>query len=363
MTAFDTARDLFLQGVALFEQGDAAAAAERFEASLQALPGRPSTLINLAAARLALGRPEAALAALDDALRLDAGRADGWLKRGQVLRVLQRHAEALPAFEQAARLDPTSAEAWSQLGQLQRDSGAAEAAAHAFRQALAHGADEALHRYYLAALGESEAPASAPRAYVQTLFDEYAADFEPHVLSLGYRAPQVLLRRAATLQPSGFARALDLGCGSGLCGGLARELAAAVDGVDLSAEMLARARATGAYEELAQADVAEHLAQTGRRYDLVVAADVFIYVGALEQVFAGVQRVLRPAGLFCFSVERADPPHELQLRRSLRYAHSEAYLRRLADASGLRVLALEEGPLRHEQSGELQGLYAWLRRG
>lgn len=362
-SAVEQARSLFLQGVDRFEQGRPDEAEACFAASLQALPGRPSTLINLGAARLALGRAEDALAALDEALRHDPARADGWLKRGQVLRVLQRHDEALPCFERAVQLDPSSAEAWSQLGQLRRDAGDAPGAAQAFRRALEQGADPQMHRWFLAALGEAPAPEAPPRAYVQTLFDEYAADFEVHVQALGYHAPALLMQQAAVLRPEGFQRALDLGCGSGLCGREARALSAAVDGVDLSAEMLALARATGAYDDLVQADLAEHLRATGRRYDLVVAADVFIYVGALQPVFEGVARVLRPGGLFCFSVERADEGHDLQLRPSLRYAHSERLLRSLAEAHGLRVAALEAGPLRQDQDGVIPGWYAWLRRG
>lgn len=363
MTDFEQAREHFLHGVALFEQGRPDDAIAAFEASLRALPGRPSTWINLGSAKVAAGRPEEALNAFDEALRHDDTRADAWLKRGQVLRVLERHDEALPSFEQATRLDPQAAEAWSQLGQLRRDAGDREGAVQAFEQALATGADEPLHRYFLAALGEGAAPVTPPAAYVRTLFDQYAQAFEPHVLSLGYEAPTRLLQRAGELQPAGFVRALDLGCGSGLCGRAARDVAAAVDGVDLSGEMVARAAATGAYDELVQADLVEHLQRTGHRYDLVIAADVFIYVGALEAVFDGVMRVLKPGGLLCFTVEAATDDHDLQLRPSLRYAHSERLLRAQAARVGLRVAALERGALRRDQDGTIEGLYAWMRRG
>ena len=47
---------------------------------------------------------------------------------------------------------------------------------------------------------------------------------------------------------------------------------------------------------------------------LVIAADVFIYVGALEAVFASVRQRLAPCGCFAFSVERADAGQDLLLQ-------------------------------------------------
>ena len=47
--------------------------------------------------------------------------------------------------------------------------------------------------------------------------------------------------------------------------------------------------------------------------DVVVAADVFIYIGALDRVFAHVARVLRPNGWFAFTTEEL---RELRLRCS-----------------------------------------------
>jgi predicted TPR repeat methyltransferase len=357
----ERARAHFLDGVARFERGELATAEASFQASLGLLPGRASTLLNLAAVQAADGRGVVALATLDQALQAEPGNALAWLKRAQLLRALDRHDEALPALERATVLQPTLAEAWTQLGQLWRDRGEREAAIAAFRTAIAHGADELLHRYFLAALGADEAPPQAPTAYVQALFDEYAADFEQHLQSLGYRAHELLLARAQALRAGGFERMLDLGCGSGLCGRAAQGRVHAVDGVDLSAAMLSQARASGVYDELVQADVAEHLQQTPRRYDLVVAADVLIYVGAPDAVFAGVRRVLAPGGLFCLTVESSDGPEDLVLRPSLRYAHSERSLRSLAESNGLEVAALERGTLRHERDGPVSGLYVWLR--
>jgi predicted TPR repeat methyltransferase len=134
----------------------------------------------------------------------------------------------------------------------------------------------------------------------------------------------------------------------------------ALHGVDLSAGMLERARALGVYDTLEQAEIVQHLAATPHRHELVVAADVFIYLGDLAAAFAGVRRVLDDGGVFAFSAEVADDTMAFELRPSSRYAQSERYLRELAAAHGFEWLALRRGPLRLEQRAPIEGLYAWL---
>ena len=117
----------------------------------------------------------------------------------------------------------------------------------------------------------------------------------------------------------------------------------------------------GSYTELVHADVVDYLQSADRRYDLVLAADVFIYVGALDAVFAGVARVLAPGGLFAFSIELTDDAHDLRLLPSLRYAHSQAYVRRLAQEHGFEVRAAFPAPLREDQHRPIEGLYVYLQ--
>ena len=126
--------------------------------------------------------------------------------------------------------------------------------------------------------------------------------------------------------------------------------------------MLDKARALGRYAHLAQADVVTHLRETPHRYDLIVAADVFIYVGALEGALAGIAHTLTPGGVCCFSLEACEESQDYVLRQSLRYAHSGRYVQRLAQANGLHLLALEPHPLRSDERDAVQGLDAWMRK-
>jgi predicted TPR repeat methyltransferase len=391
----EQAKAFFFEGNALFEQGRLEDAVDRYQAALALVPGRPSILANLGVTWCRLGRWPEAVTTLTQATKADPAHRDAWvalglsqealsnwagaahaLQQGVTLGAataqlqlslalcllrLERPDEALKALDQALALDPTLAEAWSQRGSLLRESGRHAEAARCFEQALAHGGDETLHRFYLASVRTGEAtPAQPPRAYVEALFDEYADDFQTHLVQqLKYQAHETLL---APLRVGGqhFPLVLDLGCGTGLCGQLIRPHADAVDGVDLAQAMVEQARASGAYRRVEQGDLLGFLRAQTELADLVIAADVFIYVGALDEVFAAVHQRLQPGGCFAFSVELAGGEPGLQLRPSLRYAHTSGYVEQLAQANGFRTRQIWQAPLREDQQKPVVGLYVLL---
>ena len=391
----EQAKAFFFEGNALFEAGRLEDALNRYQSALALMPGRPSILANLGVTQCRLGQWADAIATLTQATQADPAHRDAWvalglsheaisnwagavhaLQKGVALGAstaqlqlslalcllrLDQPAAALKALDQSLALDPTLAEAWSQRGSLLRDAGQNEEAARCFEQALAHGGDESLHRFYLASVRAGAAvPPQPPRAYVEALFDEYADDFQNHLIEhLKYQAHDTLL---APLRVGGqhFPLVLDLGCGTGLCGQLIRPHADMVDGVDLAQAMVEQARATGAYRRVEQGELLGFLRASSELADLVIAADVFIYVGALDEVFAAVRQRLRQGGCFAFSVEQASAGQDLELRSSLRYAHSLGYVERLAAANGFRLRQTWEAPLREDQQKPVMGLYALL---
>lgn len=358
---FEQARDLFLEGVAHYEAGRLPQAEQKFAGALALVPGRPSVLTNLGAVRLKLGRVEEALALLQEALEQEPDNPEALGHCGTALAELGRPAQALPYFERALAANPNLPAVWTLRGTALRELGRPQEAAQAYEEALARGGDAQLLRYYLAGLQAGEAPAHPPRHYVETLFDAYADGFDAHLLqALHYDAPRILTQRLAA-QGRRWRHALDLGCGTGLCGPHLRAMADRVTGVDLSARMLEKAARLGAYDALQQADLVEFLESTSETFDLVVAADVFIYVGAIDDVFRALAQRLAQGAAFCFTVEESTGA-EVALRSSLRYAHSEAGIRRLAAAHGFDVSAIERRPVREDQRVPVPGLFAWLQR-
>ncbi len=355
------ARQHFLDGVVHFEASRLKDAESSFEAALALAPGRPSVLANLGAARVRLGKFADALPVLEQAVAAEPGHADAWGHLGTACAETGRMQEALQAYDRALQINPDLTEGWSRMGGILRELGQLDEAADCFERAIALGADDELHHYYLASVRGGRAPDAPPREYVETLFDTYADEFQGHLTgALRYQAHEVLVKHLPPPPAGRWRSVLDLGCGTGLCGPLVQPLADRMDGLDVSARMLAQARATGAYSGLVHADLVPWLAQARRQDDLVLAADVFIYVGALEPVFAGVARVLAPGGVFAFSVEELAEGGELRLMPSLRYAHSEAYVRRLAQAHGLQVHNTVRAPIREDQRRPVPGLYVYL---
>lgn len=235
----EQARQQFTAGIDHFAAGDFAAARDAFSAALTLAPGRPSLLANLAAAHIHLHEHAAARSLLRDLLAIEADDANSWLALGQCEEALghwQAAAEALErglpakpdaglwlrcsncrgrlgqlpaavaAVDRALQLDPTLGAAWSTRGSLLRELGDYAAAAECFEQALATGADPELNRYYLASVRGEGKPPSPPSQYVEALFDDYAADFQNHLVDgLRYRGHETLVRpllAAGTPPPS-----------------------------------------------------------------------------------------------------------------------------------------------------------------
>jgi SAM-dependent methyltransferase len=94
-------------------------------------------------------------------------------------------------------------------------------------------------------------------------------------------------------------RVADLGCGTGRTAAWlrARGVTAPIDGVDVTPEMLARARDRGAHSSLCEADVAATGLPAGV-YDLVVSSLVDEHLDDLRPFYAEARRLAAPGALF-----------------------------------------------------------------
>jgi predicted TPR repeat methyltransferase len=280
------------------------------------------------------------------------------------------HAAARDLLEQTLERAPDWAPALLALGDSLAALGEDEQAAQAWTRAAHADPGGVLGaQLRLAARGHGLAPARAPDDYVRALFDEYADRFDAHLVgALAYRGPQLLratLERARAAQgaPLRFRRVMDLGCGTGLMAAALADCAEEILGADLSPRMVEAARRAGHYARVDVCDVAQALAaQEDGALDLVIAADVFVYLGDLAPVFEGAARVLARGGLFAFTVQEARDAQDWALGADLRYVHSAAYLRRLAQSHGLAELALTQASTRKDAGADVPGLVAAFAR-
>lgn len=194
----------------------------------------------------------------------------------------------------------------------------------------------------------------APDSYIKTLFDTYANTFNEHLTQvLEYEVPQLLLEALNSLEAKAIGkstspfhltddtqnkklRILDMGCGTGLCGELFKPFADELIGIDLSPNMLEKAKATRHYDQLICATIVDGDKKLEGQFDLIIAADVLVYVGDLEEVFATVRRLLVPNGVFAFSLEGYKGVG-WRINRSGRYSHSQRYIHETALKHDLNV--------------------------
>lgn len=271
--------------------------------------------------------------------------------------------------EQALERAPGFLAALALLGRARAALGERDAAVAALTRALIIAPDDALGlRLDLAHLGALPPEEAITGEYVRALFDDYAVRFDRHLVQgLKYRAPELIqaaVRRScsARLRPFRFRRLLDLGCGTGLA---AKAFAGAADimvGVDLSPRMLAKAARTRLYERLHEGDLVAFLEAEGEKTaDLVIAADVFVYLAQLEPALAQAHRVLEQGGLLAFTVQ-AHAGEGVTLGKDARYAHGEHHLRAIAAEAGFGVLLFEAVSTRQDRGLDVPGWLVALER-
>jgi predicted TPR repeat methyltransferase len=197
---------------------------------------------------------------------------------------------------------------------------------------------------------------------VRALFDQYARHYDLSLIEgLDYRGPQLLfdaVMAACAVLPreAHFARAFDLGCGTGLASAPFASLVDSLSGVDLSTAMIEQACRTGRYARLQAGDLLEFLAgEIDGGADLVIAADSLPYFADLAPPFRAIGRVLESTGLLAFATETHEGSGVL-LRETLRYAHGAPHVQSALAAAGLAPLHVRETPYRNEKGIPVPGL-------
>ena len=195
-----------------------------------------------------------------------------------------------------------------------------------------------------------------PAHFIETLFDQYADSFDTSLVQkLEYTVPERLGVAVSELHPDRFKATLDLGCGTGLAGAVFRPVSDHLSGVDLSQGMLRQAQKRGIYDTLSKADVLQLPLLDRPVFDLVIAADVFIYLGALDTTVAWVFAALQENGIFAFTVESTQDHDAFALRPTRRYAHSRHYVENVLFHSGFAILTLTETVLRKDRGEDVLG--------
>lgn len=352
-------------GLVHYELGNLTLAQSEFNLALTDKEEDSDTLFNLALCHTALGEHKDAVRLYKRLLLQTPQNADCLYNLGGCYRQLGENEQAIACYQQVLDFDATYSPAISNLAYLYHCCGLFTLAETLYRELLlARPADESA-RFMLDSLTGVHRD-NAPEVYVRNIFENYAKDFDQNlVVELGYDNPTELFQWF--LQVIGeeplFPKGLDLGCGTGLGGVPFKKIVRSLHGVDLSGNMLVQAEAKGVYAELHQDSIEAFLGNTVHRYNLFIATDVFIYIGALERLFRATFEKAEPSAYFCFSTEKLVGEEGFNLMTSGRFAYSNNYICKTARKTGWTVLGSHNCRLRRERDAWIAGELWLLKQG
>lgn len=325
---------------------------------------------NLGNALHSQGQLHEAVESFQRAITLKADFADAHYNMGKTFSDLMQYDQAEASYARVLAINPNHIKALGSYGGLLLKFGQQKRAMVCFQQVMALDPGNVSAAHMIASISGIDTP-SAPGPYVEDLFDSCAHQFEARLVDqLKYDVPKNLVALIMeTAKPeTAMWDVLDLGCGTGLVGQEISPYARHLVGVDLSAGMLAKAKEKNLYQRLEKGEMLTMMTgEPSSSYDLIISADVFIYVGRLDEIMEEAQRLLRPGGFLAFSIEAMEMPasneiteedaKDYRLQSSGRYAHALSYINKLVQSGGFSKHNLQPVNVRLENGTPIPG---WL---
>lgn len=340
-------------------------AIEHYNSVLDLNPNHKNAKVNLAMAYVSLHDYTTALPWLIAAAKDNPQHAELQGHLAEAYLDLGKSAEAINQFNLAISLDPNRAAWYHNLAVLYLRDKQHDLAHKNFALSLKLDPENQTAKHMLTALNKTPVDSknnminSAPTEYVVDLFDQYASYYNEHVKSkLKYKVPESLRHAISNIlgENAKQQNVLDLGCGTGLCGVYFRDLAGFMIGVDLSPVMLAHAKNLDAYEGLCRCNILQTIpGENMHVFDIVLAADVLVYIGDLQPIFILVKSALRVDGKFAFTVEESNSNSDYELLTTGRFAHKPEYISKLCEYNGFKILTQESIILREQDNKPIQG--------
>lgn len=334
-------------------------------------PNDPTNHSNHCVALRKLGRLDDAVASGRRAVALAPQSPVVWLALANALVSTGELTQAVRAYERVIAVKPSFSPAHNSLCQalLQLEKTGLlsrfrmSQTRQAYRRWLAAVPGHPTASFLLEALERGDAPERMPDAAVKACFDAYADDFDKHIRTLDYRAPELVGEVLAQRLPptDGRLDVLDGGCGTGLAASMLRPYSRRLVGVDLSSGMLDKARATRHYDSLIEAELGSFLDANTSSFDVCVFVDVLSYFGDLHAILASAAGATRPGGLLTFTVEKSTRTGS-HLHPTGRYSHHPKHVQTALTAAGFEAVEQVEANIRTEGNLPVAGLIVSAKR-
>ena len=338
--------------------GQLDAAISCFEKALSIKPNYVEAHYNLGSANHKLGQLDLAVRSYKKVVEIEPEFA--LLHKNRILSVIYFFSkgllpDAINALEVLIKESPNDALLFNMTGGCYASQGKTDLAIKFYEKALILKPDYAIPKHMLNSLlgRTSKGP---PKEYVKNLFDDYAERFNESLLNqLQYKLPflikEIILKLDSNITK--FEKVIDLGCGTGLSGKGLRDISNNLTGIDISENMVTKARELGIYDNLIVGDIIETLSSSKEKYDLFMALDVLVYIGEVESIFNAVKNCCSKNALFIFSIE-VQEGNDYSLLKSSRYAHSDNYILNII-SDKFKVLDSQDVKIRKERDTWIDG--------
>jgi len=277
--------------------------------------------------------------------------------------------EAIAVYTQALEQDDTLANIWTNLATAQNKLGEKESTVASLERAVQLDPSLVAPKHLLASLKGDDSVTDADISYVSELFDFYADFYEDHARKkLIYTAPRILRQELREMYNASFLalpeeekekynndvlgklnrsmNVLDLGCGTGLSGAWFIDYSKTLTGVDVSSKMVEKSKSKGIFKNVFQMDGEQYMSTVCEEgfHDLIIAADVFGYVGDLKPTFKAANRALSKGGHLAFTVEKLtrESTKGFGLEESARFGYERSYLEQIAQDCGFSICLLKD---------------------
>lgn len=301
------------------------------------------------------GKLEEAIESFNRALGIKPDYAEAYNNIGNALTELEKSEEAIEAYKKAINIKADYADAYNNMGFILNQQGRLNDSIEAYKKVLSIKPDHGSAKHMLSSLTGNTSE-TAPREYVENLFDGYSKKFETSLVdTLEYKIPKLI--RDILIKPNSnrsLGSVLDLGCGSGLFGQEIKDHCSQIQGIDLSSKMLEQAELKNVYDKLIHSDIVEYLFTRPLSFDYYIAADVFIYVGDLTEIFRLIKSRNKKPGKLVFSTEHTEIDG-YHLLKTGRYSHSKTYITSLCKKFNYNMSHFSTTNLRKEKGHFLTG--------
>ena len=333
-------------------QGSILQSSNNFESSLNAyrkaisiLSNFPEAYFNMGNLLKKLGNLDQAIEAFSKAISIRPDFFEAYTNMGNALKDQERFQAALEAHEQALSIKPNFAEAHYNKGNVLKAQGKLDEAIVAFKQVLKFDKQDIFGAsLQLASITNDKIPDKTPEEFLRAFYAKKADTWNDKAFEKAGYNGNILIKKAYE-QVSKYQNRidiLDLGCGTGTLASFLRPYARKLNGVDISPEMIVRAKENRLYDNIFTEDIEYHLKYNSTNYDVVIAAAVIFHFSKLDTIFALITKRLRKDGLFIFSVFE-DNKADNSLNSFLMYSHSSQYIESLADNLGCKIVYQEKG--------------------